>query len=379
MTTQEKPQSLDWKKSAVTLLVFVGMGAAGYWIGSWIGNSTIPLKAPQDLNVVSAILIALAALYLVLLTHELGHLLFGKLAGMRPFLLITGPLKMVATQKGWQVSLNTNFALAGGLAACMPVRTDTMRRDLLWFVAGGPLTSLLGSLLGFLLYALVPDSSALSFFGLLFGVTAGAIFLVTLVPAKTSGFMTDGAQILSLLRGGIEAEQRALILVLQAESLKGTRPRDYSPEILQRMLSLRCNPAMDASVDLLVYYHHLDRGDVEQAGQLLDQTLARENDLPEGLKQAIYLEAAFFQAACRKQPQPARQFFQRGGGALTEKHTLLRSEAAVLFAEGRFSEAREKFSKAQPLFESAFDVGGAQAEKDWLDRYIDWKLQDENH
>ena len=147
MTTQEKPQSLDWKKSAVTLLVFVGMGVAGYWVGSWLGSSNIPLKAPSDLNAFSAILIALAALYLVLLTHELGHLLFGKLAGMRPFLLITGPLKMVATQKGWQVSLNTNIALAGGLAACMPVRTETMRRDLLWLVAGGPLTSLLGSFL----------------------------------------------------------------------------------------------------------------------------------------------------------------------------------------------------------------------------------------
>ncbi len=377
MTTQEKTQPTDWKKGVFALLAFVGMGAAGYLIGSWIGNSNIPLKTPSDLNAFSAILIALAALYLVLLTHELGHLFFGKLAGMRPFLLITGPLKMVATQKGWHVSLNANIALAGGLAACMPVRTDTMRRDLLWLVAGGPLTSLLGSLLGFLLYALVPDGSSWSFFGLLFGVTAGAIFLVTLVPAKTSGFMTDGAQILSLLRGGIEAEQRALILILQAESLNGVRPRDYSPEILQRMLSMRCNPIMDASVDLLAYYHYLDREDVAQAGQLLDQVLARENDLPEGLKQAVYLEAAFFQAACRKQAQPARQFFQRGGGALTEKHALLRSEAAVLFAEGRFAEARAKASQAQPLFESAFDVGGARAEKDWLDRYLDWNLLDE--
>ena len=379
MTTQEKTQPTDWKKGVFALLAFVGMGAAGYLIGSWIGNSNIPLKTPSDLNAFSAILIALAALYLVLLTHELGHLLFGKLAGMRPFLLITGPLKMVATQKGWQVSLNTNIALAGGLAACMPVRTETLRRDLLWLTAGGPITSLLGSLLGFLLYALVPDGSSWSFFGLLFGVTAGAIFLVTLIPAKTSGFMTDGAQIFSLLRGGIEAEQRALILILQAESLNGVRPRDYSPEIFQRLLAMRCNPMMDASVDLLGYYHHLDRGDVAQAGQLLDQVLAHENDLPEGLKQAVYLEAAFFQAACQKQPQLARQFFQRGGGALVEKHTSLRSEAAVLFAEGRFAEAHAKASQAQPLFESAFDVGGARAEKDWLDRYLDWNLQDEKH
>ncbi len=372
----ESKSGVDWKKIAVTLGMIFLFAAAGYAGGNLLADSVIDLKTSDDLGIVSAILIALAALYLVLLTHELGHLLFGKLAGMRPFLLITGPLKLIATQKGWQVSLNTNIALAGGLAACMPVRTETLRRDLLWLTAGGPITSLPGSLLGFLLYALVPDGSSWSFFGLLFGVTAGAIFLVTLIPAKTSGFMTDGAQILSLLRDGTDAEQRAMILILQAESLNGVRPRDYSPEILQRLLSLRCNPMMDASVDLLGYYHHLDRGDVSQAGQLLDQVLARENDLPEGLKQAVYLEAAFFLAACRKQAQPAREFFQRGGGALTEKHALLRSEAAVLFAEGRFADARAKALQAQPLFESAFDAGGARAEKDWLDRYLDWNLQD---
>jgi len=366
-------QEMDWKKTTITLGMLHLFGAAGYWGGKLLANSsTIDLKTSEDLGVGSTILVALAALYLVLLTHELGHLLFGKLAGMRPFLLITGPLKLVATQKGWQVSLNTNLSLAGGLAACMPVRTDTLRRDLLWLAAGGPITSLLGSLLGFLLYLFVPDGSGWGFFGLLFGFTAGAIFIVTLVPAKTSGYMTDGAQILSLLRGGIEVEQRALILILQAESLNGVRPRDYSPEILQRLLSIRSNPMIDSTVNLLAYYHHLDRGDVTQAGQALDSVLASENDLPEGLKQAVYLEAAFFQAACQKQAQSARQFFQRSGGALIEKHTLLRSEAAVLVAEGRLPEAHAKASQAQLLFERAFDQGSARAEKDWLHQYLDW-------
>lgn len=366
-------QEMDWKKTTITLGMLLFFGAAGYWGGKLLANSsTMDLKTSEDLGVGSAILVALAALYLVLLTHELGHLLFGKLAGMRPFLLITGPLKLVATQKGWQVSLNTNLSLAGGLAACMPVSIDTLRKDLLWLAAGGPITSLLGSLLGFLLYLFVPDGSGWGFFGLLFGFTAAAIFIVTLVPAKTSGYMTDGAQILSLLRGGLEVEQLALILLLQAESLNGVRPRDYSPEILQRLLSIRSNPMIDSTVNLLAYYHHLDRGDVTQAGQALDSVLASENDLPEGLKQAVYLEAAFFQAACRKQAQPARQFFQRSGGALIEKHTLLRSEAAVLVAEGRLPEAHAKASQAQLLFERAFDQGSARAEKDWLHQYLDW-------
>lgn len=379
MTTQEKTQPTNWKKSAFTLLAFVGMGAAGYLIGTWIGNSNVSLKAPRDLNAFSAILIALAALYLVLLTHELGHLLFGKLTGMRPFLLITGPLKMTATQKGWQISLNTNINLAGGLAACMPLKTETLRKDLLWLAAGGPIASFLGALFGVFLYTVMPNDSAWSFFGLLFGLTAGAIFLVTLIPAKTSGFMTDGAQILSLLRGGADVEQRALLLVLQAESLKGVRPREYSFEILQRLLAVRCNTMIDASVDLFAYYYYLDQKNIEQAGQMLNRALAQEKDLPEGLKQAIALEAAFFRAACEKQAEPARKFLQQSRGALAEKHTFLRSEAAVLFIEGHTAEARNKALQAQTLVNQAFDTGSAKAEKDWLEQYIDWNQQDEKH
>lgn len=372
MKEQEKTQRYELKKIVVPLISFAGMGVLGYLAGSLIGASDIPLKAPGDLNVFTAVLTALLALYLVLLTHELGHLLFGKLAGMKPFLLITGPLKAVATQNGWQVSLNTNINLAGGLAACMPVNTESLRRDLLWLVAGGPIASLLGGVAGALLYIFMPGDSLLSFFGLFFGITAAAIFLVTLVPAKTSGFMTDGAQIISLLKGGIDVEQRALLLVLQAESLKGVRPRDYPYDILQRLLVLRCSPMMDSSADLFAYYYHLDRGDVMQAGQSLGRVLDQQKALPEGLKQAVYLEAAFFQAACEKRAGSAREYLRQSRGALADKHTFLRSEAAVLFVEGDRDQAHDKAMQARTLFAKAFDAGSAAAESDWLERYLDW-------
>ncbi len=367
---KEQKQGVDWKKGLIPVGLVLICGALGYWGGTMLANSNFELKAPGDLGLVSAILTALAAVYLVLLTHELGHLTAGKLAGMRPILLITGPLKLTASNNGWQVGLNTNLGLAGGLASCMPVKTENMKNSFLAMIAGGPFTSLLGSLLGFLIYKLLPDSSYWSFFTLLFSVTAAGIFVVTMIPAKTSGFMTDGAQILSLLRSGLDVEQRTLLVVLQAESMKGVRPRDYSAEIIQRLLSIKSNPMMDASVHLIAYYYHLDRGDIEQAWQSLQNTLVAEKQIPEGLKQALYLEYAFFLAALRADAQSARQYLQKSAGALVEKQSILRAEAAVLFAEGNVSEAREKALQALKHSKHTFDIGGAIAEREWLNKYI---------
>lgn len=349
----------------MALLILAGYGA-GAILGSAVNKNDV---SAENLGVVQALLIALVIVYLVLLAHELGHLLAGKLAGMRPFLLITGPLKITAAQKGIHIGLNTNLSLAGGLAACMPTGTDNLKKNLLVMIAGGPAVSLLGAILGLGVFWLNQDSTFWSFVSLMFGATSLGIFIVTIFPATTSGFMTDGAQILSLLRGGADVEQRALLVILQAESMKGVRPRDYSPELLERLRAISGTPLLEVSKSLLTYYHHFDRGEMEAARNAIESAIAIEKQMPEGLKQAVYLEYAFFQAAHLSDAATARQFLQKSSGALAEKHTILRSEAAILFAEGQPAAAREKALKAIQLASRAFDVGGAMAEAEWVRRY----------
>lgn len=366
----EETQKPNWRKMIAPLGTVLLLGFLGYQAGGFLARNTADFQFPEGINALGAMLLALTAIYLVLLTHELGHLLAGKLAGMRPFLLITGPFKIMATKNKWSIGLNTSLSLAGGLAACAPVKTNNLRNGLLVMIAGGPLTSLLGSLLGLGLYFSMPVSTW-SFFFFLFGVTAAGIFIVTMIPAKTSGFMTDGAQLLSLLRGDPEAEQRALLVELQAESMSGVRPRDYSHETINRLLSTKGNPLIEASAEMLAYLHYLDRNELEPAGRSLNNAIAYEKDLPEGIKQAFYLEYAYFQAAHRSDAPTARSYLHKSNGAIAEQHSRLRSEAAVLFAEGRIAEARDKANQAIKLAGHSYDSGSAAAEKDWLKRIID--------
>ncbi len=354
------------KKRVKQVLVFAFFGLTGLGIGTLLGRLTPKPGPALSLTIPQVILIGLAAIYLALLTHELGHLLAGKLAGMRPFLLITGPLKVFATQKGLQIGLNRNLSLAGGLAACLPQTTDNLKRQLLIMAAGGPLSSLLGGLIGLGLLFTLPSESTWKYASLLFGVTALAIFVVTSIPGKTSGFQTDGGQILSLLRGGNDVEQRALLVILQAESLKGTRPRDWPTDILRRLLEMRTDSMLNAATGLMHYYHALDSGDLARAEESLQTLLKDETQLPEGLKQSTYLEQAFFQALYRGDASSAEKFFCKSAGALVEKSTILRAEAALLFAQGQREQARQKAAEAIRQSNHSFDVGAAVAEREWL-------------
>src|SRR5579883_2023855 len=49
-------------------------------------------------------------LYVVLIVHECGHLLGGRLVGSRFMLLIVGPLRILREQRGISVGLHKNLA-----------------------------------------------------------------------------------------------------------------------------------------------------------------------------------------------------------------------------------------------------------------------------
>ncbi|MBI4926426.1 MAG: hypothetical protein HY835_01580 [Anaerolineae bacterium] len=232
--------------------------------------------------------------------------------------------------------------------------------------AGGPLVSLVSGLIGLLVHALWLSGTFWGFASFIFGITSLAIFVVTIFPGKTSGFMTDGAQILSMLRGGEEGEQRALFFILQAESMQGTRPRDYTAAILARLSALKGTPLMNTSAQLIVYYHLLDRGDIQQAEQTLLSLSQHTEELPDVFKKAISLENAFFLAAHRQDATSAQSYLSAAKGALVEKHSMLRAEVAVLWAQGKMDEAQDLARQFDQLASRSIDRGSAIAEREWV-------------
>ncbi len=358
--------------------------AVGWFVGGWgleqvLGDVERSGGSPWE----GAILLGglLVVLLAVVGIHELGHLMAGRLAGMRPALLVVGPVRLQRGGARWHLAFNRNLGLWGGLAACAPRSTGDLRRQNLVMAAGGPAASLLlgGLLLG--LWWAVPDGTAQGMGDLLRvpgaavagwwvagGLGSLAIAAVTLVPGGTGGFETDGRRILSLLRDGEGTRAQVALLGLSGTSMAGRRPRDWSPERMADALALPPETPMGVAALQMAHHHHLDAGRVGEARTHLELALRHRHVLPSALRPALLGLGAFHRAFHQGDPEGGRALLQEARGkGLGAPHLVLLGEAAVLEAEGRPDQALHRIRQGRREAERALDPGSARAEKEWLD------------
>ena len=95
------------------------------------------------------------AVFLALAVHEIGHALGGSLRGLRLTMLIVGPVHIQRGTDGrlcWR--LNRKLSYAGGMVWSAPQSTAGLRRAMLCFAAGGPVTSIVVGVLVLAIYML---------------------------------------------------------------------------------------------------------------------------------------------------------------------------------------------------------------------------------
>jgi hypothetical protein len=327
-----------------------------------LGNSAASLPDPLVyLALVPLIFVAMAF-------HELGHVAGGLLAGFRFIALVAGPLRVIASAQGIRIGLNRNMDLAGGMAATLPVNGRNLRLRLMAAVGGGPGSSLLLALAaGGTAIRLLPRAPDLGALAAMAGLAGLAIFLATISPQQSGGALSDGAQLLALLRGGPQIELHYLSLEIQAASLRGVRPRDWF--ITQLMQAFAHDQQKDddwATAGLLVYYHALDSNDTAAAGRFLEQVLDGYEGYSPGMRHSLALAAAFYQAHHCQDPIRGRAWLERGRDGLFGPHTRLRAEAALLLAEGQPGLAAQKARQGLEAAARFYDRGMAVAETEWM-------------
>lgn len=306
--------------------------------------------------VLSSVWAAFMTLTLVVVIHEVGHLLGGMAVGMKPSLLVAGPIVLRGGRHGVEVSVNEHWKPLG-LAIATPGPTDRLRWRIGWMVAGGPVANLASGALvgtGFAaallawsptkpeIRALLDRPIGLVAFCLLvnFLIVSVIVGLSNLLPLRSGGFVTDGGRLLMLIRGGAAATRWTDLWLLQASYTAGQPPEEWDAEALERALL----PA-DGSVDELgaasmAHYRALALGEMERAGELLDRTAEVSEKIP-ALRPAVAPSAAFFEALVRRDPNTARTWLAECRGPFVSEVERLLAEAAILTAEGEPEAARE--------------------------------------
>lgn len=300
-------------------------------------------------------LTGLAMAWLAILAHEVGHVAGGQLARFRFHLLVAGPLRIErnpVTQRIRAV-LNRELSLYGGIAASLPTGTERLPRRLGMMVAGGPGASfLLAGIGAALVYGPLAGAGPLLKVAVgIMTLISGGLGVVTLIPMRFSGFASDGARLLRLLRGGPEAQREAAILSIMAVSVAGTAPRDWPAETVSAAASVRDGSSDECTACLLAYSHDLDRGEVDSARRTLHRALELADRYPPAFIPALMVEAAFFEGFVSRDAAAARAYLTEvpAKTIAVTPFDRLRAEAAIALAEGDAAGAREHVERARAV------------------------------
>ncbi|MFN6139096.1 MAG: M50 family metallopeptidase [Planctomycetota bacterium] len=365
----------DWKSLLVGGLVGGVVGAILVGLVAWVANTSIDsglsenrliqqLDKAREILTVWDILAFPVLILLVFGVHEIGHVLGGLSQGMRFLMLIVGPFGWHASSSGLKFQWNTTLALMGGLAAMLPKKIGATRRQLLVLIAGGPLASLVLAMFAIALASVSgPRFMAYCTF---VAATSFGIFVVTLIPVRSGGFMSDGLQIIDVLRGGNSIIGRNSLMQIFAQSLDGVRPRDWDSSAIDELARADCKDSLQRTGGLLYLLAHAmdcrQDGDIERYRALLESSVDR---YPSGFKQSIHIELAIC-AWLARDTDAVRRHLKASRGGIVEKSRRFLAQAALAKLEGRAEDCERDRLLAINALERASDVGQRKLTEDQL-------------
>jgi len=196
------------------------------------------------------------------------------------------------------------------------------------------------------------------------------IFVLTALPFHTGGFYSDGARVIRFMRGGDVARFDLLLLKIITGSASGIRPRDLPVnEILEaKELAQKLSAPMEVYIHSYHYQVELDNNNIEYAEVHLQNYVKLADDVPGGIRNAVWLDAAFFYAAI-KQDQERAEFYwkQFAPSALIPKAMVFATEAAFCWLKKDKPAFEEKYQAALRELPNMLDKGMSIALRDKLE------------
>lgn len=343
---------------AVGLLI-VG-GAVGYGLGHLLTNKIDKEALGLSVSGSTLVISLLLSIFLVLLIHELGHVLGGLWCGNKFALLTAGPLKVENENEKLRFSLNLNPSTFGGLAITIPTTTKNFKRRRTITVGAGPGASLLLAILAMSSVALLsPDvlPNQLRFFLVCLGFLSLVIFIVTIIPLQSGGFMTDGMQLLNIYRDNPTAHRYEALLQLIAELQQGKRPKDISEEQIKIITALGYDDTFGLSALNYQYYRAIDGRDWEAAAKCMALFQEKIEVFPQAFQKSLWVEVAIYYSLIAPQAEKAQSLYNQLSKHLVKEKNKLSTQLLHL-AMARLQNQNEQVDALLEKFERTLQQDG---------------------
>ncbi len=353
----------------VSILVCMAVGAACGLAMARVGDDGTGPGLGGAARMAAVLLGFAASVLLQLLLHEGGHLVFGLLSGYRFCSFRIG--SHIWLRRGGHI-VHRRYSLAGTGGQCLmapPDIRDAGRLPVALYNLGGPLMNLLAGVGSLLLARALPDGLVAALLQA-FGFVGLALALTNGIPLFGGVVDNDGANTLSLLRGGADA-RRAFWVQFKVNEAQtdGVRLRDmpaawfdvpcegdFRNSMMAGWLALRCSWL-------------LDRGRVAEADAAMEALLDSDAGIL-GIHRALLENDRRF-LACTGDAEGLPELPERARKVLKGMHgfpAVLRTAYAEALCAGKAAEAGKLRAQLEEIAAAYPYEGEVESERDLMDR-----------
>lgn len=275
----------SFKKHAVkyglTVLMFVIGAVGGAFVGRMVGRSAMfdGLSFGEFLLVWGAVILGMClAVYLQIIVHEAGHLVFGILSGYRFSSFRIGSIMLVRINGKIQTR-RLSLAGTGGQCLMQPPELADGKMPYVLYNLGGAIMNLIAAAVSAVLYVLLRDFPyAAAFF--LFSALFGAIFALTNgIPMHVGIVDNDGCNARSMGKNPDALESFYLQLKINALQVEGVRLKDMPDSWFREPEDGALKNAMTAARAVFCENRMMDSHDFPAAKAYIDRVLAADTAL----------------------------------------------------------------------------------------------------
>jgi hypothetical protein len=321
----------------------------------------------------------IAELAVVIFLHELGHVVAGIAGGMKLNGVFLGPFNAYRFRGKWNFRFLRSFA--SGAAAGVQMIPATPRRNRgakIFYIAAGPIASLLSGLLFLYWAAAIPagQSDALWDFFSWTGVISLGVFALNVIPMRSQAFYSDGAKIYQAVTGSVLDDYYWILSLSHSVATTQNRPGDYDLEALRRVVNSEIGRPQRVVFYLMTAECLLERGLADLAAEEVAKAQAAYDEKPEKLTAGTIGSFVFGHAILRADLATARIWSERveEGFGFSQEDLWLCS-ASLACAEGRRDEAEAMLEKLEG-FQREQHPSGSREFNILLERHMRTKLND---
>jgi hypothetical protein len=311
------------------------------------------------------------AIFVSTLCHELGHVLGGWATEMSLRSLTVGPLRLERRSGKWNCKFSLAGLLGNGSAGLVPTHLLNIRKRLVIMIAAGPAASLLT--------AVVVTPLALSAAGhawapgwefLAVLATLSWIGVSNLLPVRPEDKYSDGAQIYQLLSNGPWADFHMAFSMVASSLATPLRARDFDVAVLERAAAFMPGDHRGMLLQLYLYMHHTDCGNIAEGLRHFAIAESMYPQVAASLEADLHLEFVYVNAVVKQDTAAARLWWERmeAKGKVRQNVDYWKARAALLWAEGSVTEAREACRRAEACARELPDAGAYNRDREEVAR-----------